>query len=330
MSINVCVVGYGSAFGMGHHHAEWVRNTEGMELAGVCEPDPQRRQVAAETEDVPTWESMDEVIADDSVDMVALIVPHNLHAPLAIQALEAGKHVITEKPMCVTVEEADAMIVAARKADRCLTVYHNRRWDPDFVTVKHMIDEGLLGEVFLVEAHVGAFRPLKGWRCREEAGGGMLRDWGAHVIDQCVQIAGSPAAKVFAQLEHRVWTDVMDVPTHNQLFVQFESGVWADISLSNNAFAPRPRWRVLGEKGGLIKEAGGGGVIKYFHEVAGQQCVTDYPCLETDLSELYQNVADHINKGVELLVKPEDVRPTIAIFDAAYASAETGEAVEPA
>jgi len=329
MSIKVCVVGYGSAFGMGHRHAEWARETEGMELVGVCEPDKDRRAAAAETEDVPTYQSMDEVAADDGVDMVSLIVPHNLHAPLAIQALKAGKHVITEKPMCVTAKEADAMMAAAEKADRCLTVYHNRRWDPDFVTVKHLIDSGALGEVFLVEAHVGGARPQRGWRCWEEAGGGMLRDWGAHVIDQCVQLAGGPAAKVFAQFEHRMWTDVMDVPTHAQLFVEFDSGVWADISLSNNSFAPRPRWRVLGEEGGLVKDAGGGGTVKYYHTVAGQQSVTDVPCLETNLAELYQNVADHINKGVELIVKPANVRHTISIFDAAYRSAETGKAVVP-
>ncbi len=329
MSIRVCVVGYGSAFGMGHHHAEWIRKTAGMELVGVCEPDPDRRAVAAETEGVRTYESMDEVLADDNVDMVALIVPHHLHAPLALQALKAGRHVITEKPMCVTVGEADAMIAAAQESGRCLTVYQNRRWDPDYVTVKHLIDQGALGEVFLVEAHVGGARPQGGWRCWEKFGGGMLRDWGAHVIDQCVQLAGGPAAKVFAQFEHRMWTDVMDVPTHVQLMIQFQSGLWADVSLSNNSFAPRPRWRVLGEQGGLVKDAGGGGIIKYYHQVAGQQAVTDVPCLETNLAELYQNVADHINRGAELLVKPENVRHTVAIFDAAYESAETGQAVVP-
>ena len=326
MSIRMVVVGYGSAFGMGHAHAQWARNTEGMELVGVCEPDAQRRAKAAQEEGVPTYKSMDEVVADDQVDMVALVVPHDLHAPLAIQAMKAGKHVITEKPMCVTAAEADKMIAASKKYGVCLTVYHNRRWDPDYVTVKHLIDQGVLGEVFLVECHVGGARPQGGWRREEKHGGGMLRDWGAHVIDQCVQLAGGPAAKVFAELEHRMWTDIMDVPTHCQLLVQFDSGIWADISLSNNSFAPRPRWRVLGEEGGLLKQAGGGGTVQYFHNVAGQQSVTEVPCLETQLAELYQNVADHINKGAELIVKPENVRHTIAIFDAAYESAKKGKA----
>ena len=330
MSIRMCVVGYGSAFGMGHHHSEKIRATEGMEVVGVCEPDAERRAVAAETEEVPVYESLDEVVADDGVDMVALIVPHDLHAPLAIQALNAGKHVITEKPLCVHVAEADEMIATAKANDVCLTTYHNRRWDQDFVTVKYLIDQGMLGEVFMVECHVGGARPLNGWRRDEKSGGGMLRDWGAHLIDQCVQIAGGPAVKVFADLDHRMWTDIMDVPTPNQLLVQFESGMWADISLSNISWVPRPRWRVLGEEGGLLKDTGGGGSVKYYHNVAGQQSVTDVPCLETDSSELYANVAAHINDGAELIVDPANVRHTIAIFDAAYESAAGGEAVAPA
>jgi len=237
MSIKHVVVGYGSAYGMGHRHAEWAKNTKGFELVGVCEPDPVRRALAAETEEVPTYENMDQVVADDDVDMVALIVPHDLHAPLAIQAMDAGKHVITEKPMCVTTKEADAMIAAARENDVTLTVYQNRRWDADFVTVKHLIDQGALGEVFVIEAAVGGFRPLRGWRREEKHGGGMLRDWGAHVIDQLVQIGGGPAERVYADFEHRVWTDLMDVPTHTKVLITFPSGVWAEAELSNNAYA---------------------------------------------------------------------------------------------
>ncbi len=327
MSINVVVVGYGKAFGMGHRHSEWARETAGMQLVGVCEPNAERREVAAEVEGVRTYAHMDDVVADDDVDMVTLIVPHNLHAPLAIQAMEAGKHVITEKPMCVTVAEADEMIATAQKNDVTLTVYHNRRWDQDFVTVKHLIDEGCVGEVFMVECAVGGFGPLEGWRRLEQHGGGQLRDWGAHVIDQIVQIAGSPAKKVFADFEYRVWTDVMDVPTHTQLMIEFESGMWAEATLTNIAWPPKPRWRVLGEEGGLLKMTGGGGTVSYYHEVGGQKSVSEVACLETNLAELYQNVADHILKGEELIVKPENVRHTIAIFDAAYESAKTGEAV---
>lgn len=329
MSVRTVVVGYGSAFGMGHHHAEWIRNTKGLELVGVCEPDEERRKVAAETEQVPTYESLDQVVADDRVDMVALIVPHDLHAPLAIQAMKAGKHVITEKPMCVTTDEADAMIAAAKANDVVLTVYHNRRWDTDFVTVKRLIDEGAVGDVFMVECCIGGPRPLSGWRRLEKHGGGQLRDWGAHVLDQMCLIAGGPAKSVYADFEYRVWTDIMDVPTHAQLMIEFESGMWAEATFSNISWAPKPRWRVLGEKGGLLKQSGGGGTVTWYHEVAGQQAVTEVPCLDTNLAELYQNVSDHINEGVELIVKPEEARRYVAIFEAAYESARTGQAVTP-
>ncbi|MEA3404099.1 MAG: Gfo/Idh/MocA family oxidoreductase [Armatimonadota bacterium] len=329
MSINVVVVGYGSAFGMGHHHCESARKTKGMRLVGVCEPDEERREVAAETEGVPTYEDMDEVVADDDVDMVVLVVPHDVHAPLAIQAMEAGKHVMTEKPMCVTTEEADDMIAASEENDVVLTVYHNRRWDPDFVTVRHLIDDGCLGEVFMVECAISGHRPLRGWRRREKHGGGQIRDWGAHVLDQMCLIAGAPATRVFADFEHRVWTEIMDVPTHSQLMIEFASGMWAEATFSNISFAPKPRWRVSGEKGGLLKQSGGGGMVSLYHEIGGQASVSEVSCLEPDLSELYQNVADHIAEGEELIVKPEEARRYVAIFEAAYESAETGQAVTP-
>ncbi|MGD9495003.1 MAG: Gfo/Idh/MocA family protein [Armatimonadota bacterium] len=329
MSVRIVVVGYGSAFGMGHHHAEQIRVTRGLELVGICEPDAERRKLAAETEAVPTYKSMDEVVADDGVDMVALIVPHDVHAPLAIQAMEAGKHVITEKPMCVTTAEADGMIAASKANKVVLTVYHNRRWDSDFVTVKRLIDEGAVGEVFMVEGAICGSRPLSGWRRLEKHGGGQLRDWGAHVLDQMCLIAGGPAKSVFAQFEHRVWTEIMDVPTHSQLMIQFESGMWAEATFSNISWAPKPRWRVLGEKGGLLKQTGGGGTVSLYHQVAGQPSVTEVQCIETKLAELYQNVADHINEGVELIVKPEQARRYVAIYEAAYVSAQTGQAVAP-
>ncbi len=329
MSVNVVVVGYGSAFGMGHRHSEEISGAEGLNLVGICEPNDTRRAVAAATEGVPTYEDIDEVCADDDVDMVSLIIPHDLHAPLAIQAMEAGKHVLTEKPMCVNTEEADEMIAASEENDVMLTVYHNRRWDPDWVTVKTLIDDGAVGDVFMAECAVGGARPLSGWRRDEEHGGGMLRDWGAHVLDQMCLIAGSPARSVYAHFEHLMWTDIMDVPTHTQVTVEFESGLTAEATFSNNMWAPKPRWLVQGNEGGLFKQSGGGGSVRYHHQVSGQTCVTEVPCLETDHTELYQNVSDHLNDGAELIVKPKQTRRYVAIFEAAYESAESGEVVQP-
>lgn len=329
MSINAVVVGYGPAFGMGHRHSEMINAADGLTLFGVCEPDDERREIAAEVEGVATYDDFDRAIADDNVDMVSLIVPHNLHGPLAIEAMKAGKHVLTEKPMCVTTEEADAMIAASKANGVMLTVYQNRRWDPDWVTVRALIDEGCVGEVFLVECAVGRARPLQGWRRREASGGGMIRDWGAHVLDQMCLIAGGPAKRVYAHFEHRMWTNTMDVPTHTQLMIEFESGMRAEATFSNNLWAPKPRWLVQGEKGGLFKQSGGGGSVRWYHEIAGQTSTSEIPCLEPNRFELYQNVADHLNEGAELRVKPEETRRYVAIYEAAYASAESGEAIEP-
>lgn len=329
MSIKAVVVGYGAAFGMGHRHSEMIREADGLKLVGVCEPDDERRAVAAEVEEVSTYESFDQVVADNGVDLVSLIVPHNLHAPLAIEAMNAGKHVITEKPMCVTTAEADEMIAASKANDVMLTIYQNRRWDADWVTVKKLIDEGCVGEVFLVECAIGRASPLQGWRRNEAAGGGMIRDWGAHVLDQMCLISGGPAKRVYAHFEYRMWTDIMDVPTHTQLLIDFESGMRAEATFSNNLWVSKPRWMVQGETGGLFKQSGGGGSVRWHHEVAGQPAVTEVPCIEPDRFELYQNVSDHLNEGAQLLITPEETRRYVSIYEAAYASAESGEAVVP-
>jgi predicted dehydrogenase len=157
----------------------------------------------------------------------------------------------------------------------------------------------------------------------------MLRDWGAHVLDQMCLLAGSPAESVYAHFEHRMWTDIMDVPTHSQVMVQFESGLTAEATFSNNMWAPKPRWLVQGDEGGLFKQSGGGGSVTWHHKVSGQMVTSEVPCFEPDRFELYQNIANHLNDDAELIVKPEQTRRYVSIFEAAYASAESGEAVEP-
>ena len=133
MSIGVGVVGYGAQFDMGGRHAGQIRETEGLELRGLFDLDPARREAAREEQpDAIIYETYDELLAASNIELVVIVTPHDTHAPLSIAASGAGKHLVTEKVMCLNVQEADAMIAAAEKADRMLSVYQNRRWDGDF------------------------------------------------------------------------------------------------------------------------------------------------------------------------------------------------------
>ena len=143
--VNVVVVGYG--FAGRCFHTYLANLAEGMSIYGIATRDQSRQKQASE--DYPTakiYEHLDQVLDDKSVDLVVLATPHHVHAEMAIQAMKAGKHVVTDKIMCMNAGEAEAMITASKENNVLLSVFHNRRWDWDYLTVKKAIADGLLGE----------------------------------------------------------------------------------------------------------------------------------------------------------------------------------------
>jgi len=321
MSVRVAVVGYG----MGKYHCSDISKTPGLELYAVCEIDPARRKAAEDDWKVKTFASYEEVLADGKVDLVVLATPHDTHAPMAIAALEAGKHVVTEKVMCLTVAEADAMIQSAKKAGKMLSVFQNRRWDSDYITVRHVIAQGMLGEVFHIASCVDGYGQPGGWRAHKKHGGGMLYDWGAHLTDQMVQLAQSDPETVFAQIERRVWN--VDVDTFAKVVVRFKNGMVGEIEVGCISWIPRPRWHVRGEKGALLLE-GWDDQFRLRTQVNGMNTEMRFDKLASSWQEYYRNISAVLNEGAELAVKPEEVRKAIQIIESALRSAETGTAVK--
>jgi len=138
--------------------------------------------------------SQDELLADPSLALVIIATPNDTHAALAERALLAGKHVVVEKPFTLDAAEASRLDALARERGRCLTVFHNRRWDGDFLTVRQLLEQGRLGRLFSFESHFDRFRPRVKARWKEEdvPGGGTLWDLGSHLIDQALQLFGLP------------------------------------------------------------------------------------------------------------------------------------------
>jgi len=320
MSVQVAVVGYG----MGKYHCSDISKTPGLQLYAVCDIDAAKRQAAQDDWGVKTFASYEQLLADKKVDMVVLATPHDTHAPMAIAALQAGKHVITEKVMCLNVAEADAMIAAAKKAGKLLSVFQNRRWDSDYVTVRHVVEQGMLGEVFQIASCVDGYGQPGGWRAHKKHGGGMLYDWGAHLTDQMVQLAKSGPDTVFAQMESRVWS--VDVDTFAKVMVRFKNGLVGEIEVGCISWIPRPRWHVRGEKGALLLE-GWDDQFRLRTEVNGIKTEMRFDKLPSSWQSYYQNISAVLNEGAELAVKPEEVRKAIQIIEAAFRSAETGQAV---
>jgi len=152
--IKCAVIGYGAAHNFGRAHGRWISATPNMEWVAVCDRDPQRLEIAKdEFPHLKTYTSVTELLDKADIDMVSVITPHYTHAPIALECIRAGKHVIVDKAMCIKVAEATEMIEEAKKNDVMLAVFHNRRHDGNFRAIKEMVNSGRIGQVF----HIGDF-----------------------------------------------------------------------------------------------------------------------------------------------------------------------------
>jgi scyllo-inositol 2-dehydrogenase (NADP+) len=199
-SIRVGLIGYGYAGAT--FHAPLIGRTEGLTLTRIASSNAQK--VRLDFPDAALSDSPQELINAADVDLVVIATPNTSHHALGMQALLAGKHVVIEKPMTVSVAEAQQLLQLAQQEQLVLSVFHNRRWDNDFLTAKHCIDAGLLGDINTYQSHYDRFRPTPRQRWREDnlPGSGTLYDLGAHLIDQALVLFGMPDtvfADVFAQ-----------------------------------------------------------------------------------------------------------------------------------
>jgi len=292
--IRCAVIGYG----MGKFHAEEIERTDGMKLVAICDVNPQRLEQAKN--DFPqanTYQSADELLAKEDFDLAVIATPHNSHAPLTLKCLKAGKHVVVEKPMCITVKEATAMIETAKQKGLMLTVYHNRHWDGDFMAIREVVESGLIGEIFRVEMFGGGYyRPGHQWRSDKTASGGLFYDWVK-------------------------WHDVTN-EDHVQALIRFANGAVADVQFSTLASAGKPRWFILGTEGAIVDRWEGKFSLHFF--VNGVRAETQVPYKQSRWFEFYRNVANHLLHGEELVIKPEQARRVIAIMEYAERSAKQG------
>ncbi|SIR43413.1 MULTISPECIES: oxidoreductase [Acidiphilium] len=188
--IRVGLVGYG--FAGKTFHAPLVQAVDGLSLIAVASSDAVK--VHASLPAVTVRDNLESMIADDDIDLVIVATPNETHAPLSRMALEAGKHVVVDKPFALDLNEARDLLHLADQVNRNLWVFHNRRWDSDYLTVKAALEEGIVGRVVHFESKIDRFRPAvrDRWRERAQRGGGIWFDLGPHLIDQVLQIFGLP------------------------------------------------------------------------------------------------------------------------------------------
>ena len=330
--IKVGAIGYGGAFNMGAVHLSEMKRA-GMTPTAVAEIDPARLEVAAKDfPGIETYGSASEMLKKSDVQFLAIITPHNTHAKLAVQCLNAGRGVMCEKPMAITTAECDRMIAVARKNKVLLSTYHNRHWDGCILRAVKAIRAGVIGEVVRVEAHMcGYHKPGDWWRSSKSISGGILYDWGVHVLEYALQIMDSDIAEVSGYSKSGFWApktkwkaDCNEDEAH--VVVRFTNGKWMFLTMSSIDSNPkRGMLEVTGTKGTYIM---GGGEWETITHGKGKTVVRKGKNPPGQWERFYQNIADHLVKGAKLIITPERARRPIHIIDLANQSAKKGAAIK--
>ncbi|MBO7303175.1 MAG: Gfo/Idh/MocA family oxidoreductase [Clostridia bacterium] len=243
----VAIVGYG---GIGTWHTRHILNSDVVELKGIWDIDEAKRKAAAEN-GILVYSSYEDLLSDASVELVTVAVPNDVHKPLSIQAMEAGKNVICEKPVTMNLPDLKDMIAASKRAGVVFSTHQNRRWDADFRMMKQVYDSGDLGEVFAIESRVQGSHGIPGdWRKEKEHGGGMLLDWGVHLIDQILQmVEGKKIEQLYCRFDHITNYEVDD---GFKLDIHFADGPVARVEVGTSNFITMPRYYMLGTNGSAI------------------------------------------------------------------------------
>ncbi|MCM8768733.1 MAG: Gfo/Idh/MocA family oxidoreductase [Candidatus Omnitrophica bacterium] len=334
--VNVVVIGYGYAGRCFHSYL--IKLTPGLTLYGVASRRAEIREQIEKEQGCRAYLSFEAVLNDPAVDVVVLATPNSTHAKLAIQAMNAGKHVVTDKVMCLTLEECDQMIECSQRNRRILSVFQNRRWDGDFLTLKKLVAEGKLGKLRWLEMAWQGFGPMRGWRARADFGGGRYYDLGAHLVDQALLFFSSPVDSVYCRLQFDF--QPVDTESNALLLITFAEGTTAICDLSSLNTIVKPRFYACGTEATFIKygldpqeQAMVAGDIDrakeepYFYgrlkKSDGQEEVI--PTLPGRWRSFYENIAQVLSGKAELAVKPEEVRRTIAVLAAGRQSAGQGQ-----
>ena len=249
--LHIALIGYGNAGRI--FHAPLISGVPGLHLACICSSKPEA--VHADWPDVRVAATPEAVFADPRIDLVVIATSNESHFPLAKAALLAGKHVVVDKPCAVTMAETDELLATARQLNRVLTVFQNRRFDADFLSLKQVLAGGQLGRLVQFESRYDRFKPqvLDRWRDNDVPGAGLWLDLGSHLLDQCLVLLGVPDALMLDLAAQRDGAQVHDC-FHAQLrYDSLQPGLRAVLHAGALVPAGSPRFAVHGTQGSFIK-----------------------------------------------------------------------------
>mgnify|MGYP005842781345 CR=1 FL=1 len=251
------IIGMGK---MGEFHAGWMTPENRLQLVAICERKASRIEQLRSRYDVRFYTDVDEFLRNEELDFVVIVTTHDSHEELTIRALNAGRNVIVEKPMSMTYASTQRMVETAERNKRHLFVHQSSRWDRDFLLLREVIKSGRLGEILCIQSKVtlcdegwpswGIEGMSNPWRIKAAQGGGMLFDWGPHLVDELLLLMGRDPISVYGVLQSGVWSKEVD--DYFFCLMRFAGDVVCQIECSNNARLPAPRWYVIGTKGTFL------------------------------------------------------------------------------
>ncbi len=342
----LAIVGFG---GMGNWHGEYARKSDVVELAGIYDIKEERREYAA-SKGIYTYKSLDEVLNDSTIDLITVATPNDVHKEIVISGLKAGKNMISEKPVTVCSSDLQDMIDASKKYGKLFTVHQNRRWDADFLSMKEVYNSGVLGEIFNIESRVHGSRGIPGdWRGKKEHGGGMMLDWGVHLLDQILQMVDEKIKFIYAKMDHITNYEVDD---GFKMDITFESGKVVHVEVGTSNFINMPRWYMQGTNGtaiipewkcedgkivccdkwdekDVIPVKTAAGLTKTMAPRNDDSIITrGVPCPTPDVHDFYRNICKAIDGKEEQLIKHDEMMRVMRVMEASFESDKLNQVIE--
>ncbi len=347
--INVGIIGFGTAGQV--FHAPFLQCVEGFNVKTIRSSKTDHIEKAkALFPDVHITTQNNNILEDPEIDLVIVLTPNEFHFPLAMEALECGKHVVVDKPITIKSQRAKELIKIANAKGKVLSVYQNRRFDGDLHTIKRVIDSGKLGKLVEFELHYDRFRNFlkNNWREGTEPGSGILYDLGPHIIDQAFFLFGLPK-RIQAQV--KIQRSIASAIDYFDIDLFYEDPFKVTLKSGMLVKEVGPRWQIHGEQGSFVKygidpqeeslKAGlspkndphwGKELPEFWgtlHYEEGERDVKER--VETDAGDYrkyYENIRDVIQGTADLIVKPEQAYNNIRLIEMAIESSETERVID--
>jgi len=343
------IIGHGF---MGQTHAKTIEMLPYAKLIAVCDND--KNKLLDVSDNVDIFTSVDDLLEISDINTVIIAVPNTLHLEMVEKAARAGKDIICEKPVSMTSSELERMIQITQEASVRFTVHHQRRWDLDYRTAKEVFDSHTLGEIYTIKSSLYGFNGnMHDWHIYPELGGGMLYDWGVHLIDQILWMIPGKIKKVYADVRNVINENVDD---YFNIQLLFENGIKAQIELGTYYLNNKEKWFerhwfLGGNKGSanidgfdpqgsitrtseLLKNVPGkvvmtaaGPTRSFGPPPEGRLIVEELPKVNVNHNMFFDNYYDYVQGNEEIVIKMDEMLRLMKLVEAIRKSSSTNEAI---